>query len=368
MDVLQISHQDFKVNGISGRYVHPIQLENFFSECADMVLVTSLGTSVEGRNIQMAELGSGKTKILMWSQMHGNETTTTKAVLDLIQFLTSDNALAKELLNKCTLRIIGMLNPDGALRYTRENANGIDLNRDAIERTQPESRILRKAFEDFEPNFCFNLHDQRTIYNVGRSDLPATLSFLAPSRDMERTVDSSRELSMQVIAVINSVLQREIPGQIGRYDDAFNANCIGDALQMLGTPSILFEAGHYPGDYEREIVRQYVFHSLVAAIVTIADQSYLDVDIQSYFSIPENNKLFFDILIRNYKGQGEKAKLEDIGILYREELKEDQIQFKPYIEERGDLSARFGHKVYDYTDQKDRDFLANSSFRSLLDF
>ena len=367
MDIFEIAHQDYKVDQIRGRYVQPHQLEQFFASCPSSVQVVSLGKSVEGRIIQLAELGTGKTKILMWSHMHGNESTTTKAVLDLIVFLSSQNPLAVEILRECRIRIIGMLNPDGAIRYTRENANGVDLNRDALERTQPESVLLRKAYEDFAPDFCFNLHDQRTIYNVGSSASPATLSFLAPSRDPERSIDASRELSMRVIAAINTSLQRDIPGQIGRYDDSFNANCTGDAMQMLGTPTLLFEAGHYPGDYERETVRKYIFHSLVAALGSISDQSYLEYDVESYFDIPENNKLYFDILIRNYPGNGEKANLEDLGILYREELRENQIFFEPYIEERGDLGTRLGHKTYDFKDQKDRNFLVNSSLASILD-
>ncbi|MCX2719513.1 M14 family metallopeptidase [Lentiprolixibacter aurantiacus] len=367
MDVFQISHKDYKVSSITGRYILPGQVNKFFEACPESVQVHSLGKSAEGRNIQMAELGAGEIKILMWSQMHGNESTTTKAVVDLIAFLSSRNPTAMQLLEKCQLRIIGMLNPDGAVRYTRENANGIDLNRDAHERTQPESRILRKAFESFAPDFCFNLHDQRTIYNVGHTDSPATLSFLAPSRDEERTVDASREMSMQVIAAINEKLQRKIPGHIGRYDDAFNINCIGDTLQMHGTPTLLFEAGHYPGDYEREIVRGYVFHSLLAAIDTIANASYLRYDVESYLGIPENNKLYFDVLIRNFQWNNNKSAVEDLGILFREELQEGRIGFKPYIQKRGDLGTYFGHTTYDFSNQKDLDSLINSSLRTILD-
>lgn len=59
-----------------------------------------------------------------------------------------------------------MLNPDGAEAYTRVNGNNIDLNRDAVARKAKESKLLRTALEAFKPQFCFNLHDQRTIFNV----------------------------------------------------------------------------------------------------------------------------------------------------------------------------------------------------------
>ncbi len=47
-----------------------------------------------------------------------------------------------------------MLNPDGAEKWTRTNANDVDLNRDSQNLTQPESQILRKCIEDFKPDLC----------------------------------------------------------------------------------------------------------------------------------------------------------------------------------------------------------------------
>jgi murein tripeptide amidase MpaA len=47
-----------------------------------------------------------------------------------------------------------MLNPDGAKSYTRVNANEVDLNRDSQNLTQPESRVLRTAFDLFQPDFA----------------------------------------------------------------------------------------------------------------------------------------------------------------------------------------------------------------------
>src|SRR5690606_18803559 len=99
--------------------------------------------------------GDGPIKILMWSQMHGNESTTTKAVLDLINFLLEGSEMSNSILERCTIKIIPILNPDGALAYTRVNANGIDLNRDAQNLSQPESKVLRAVFEDFGPDYCF---------------------------------------------------------------------------------------------------------------------------------------------------------------------------------------------------------------------
>ena len=95
--------------------------------------VKSLGYSVEKRLIQSVTFGTGSIQILGWSQMHGNESTTTKALFDLFRWFAAhqDQTVVKHLLNACTFTMIPMLNPDGAEAYTRVNANQVDLNRDA---------------------------------------------------------------------------------------------------------------------------------------------------------------------------------------------------------------------------------------------
>ena len=76
-------------------------------------------------------MGTGSTKVLMWSQMHGNESTTTKSLLDLLRFLNTN----PDWLDNLQLSIIPILNPDGAKAYTRVNANQVDLKprRDRLE-------------------------------------------------------------------------------------------------------------------------------------------------------------------------------------------------------------------------------------------
>jgi len=65
----------------------------------------------------------GSKKKFMWSQLHGNESTTTKALFDVLNILKEKNEFSKTILEQCTIKIIPMLNPDGARFYTRLNAN-----------------------------------------------------------------------------------------------------------------------------------------------------------------------------------------------------------------------------------------------------
>ena len=145
---------------------------------------------------------------------------------------------------------------------------------------------------------------------------------------------------MEIISVINKSLQKVIPGQVGRYDDSFNLNCVGDLFQSFETPTILFEAGHFPDDYQREKTREYLFMSMITALDYIANQDITGESFNEYFEIPENEKFFFDILIRN-------TSQDDIGILFQEVLKNEQIEFIPKIEKISNLSTFFGHREID---------------------
>ncbi|WP_394748720.1 M14 family metallopeptidase [Spongiimicrobium salis] len=362
MEIPRSKYLKFKEESIQGRYVVNAQILAYLENVPSNFKVETIGYSVLKKPIKMLTIGSGEQKILMWSQMHGNESTTTKATLDLINFLKEDSNFSKLIKKACTLKIILMLNPDGAEVYTRVNANEVDLNRDAQNQTQPESSVLKKVFDDFQPDFCFNLHGQRTIFNVGDSPKSATVSFLTPAFDAERNLSESRERSMKLIAAMNTLLQKEIPGQVGRYDDGFNANCVGDTFQMANVPTILFEAGHFPGDYDREKTREFIWLTLMEACRVIAEKEIHRYDVERYFEIPDNNKLFFDILIHHANALHEKYKEgESVGVLFQEKLVNGAIDFVPKIEKVGDLSMYFGHKVFNGLVNKDLEDIQENS-------
>ena len=368
MDFPEFEYQSIKEKRIKGRYITYDHISGILKNLPATLEVDKIGESVKELPIHSVTFGKGSKRILMWSQMHGNESTTTKAVFDLINWIGTMVKLSNSILNTCTIKIIPMLNPDGAKAYTRVNANKIDLNRDAQDRSQPESKILRNCFEEFKPDFCFNLHDQRTIFNVGATPKPATVSFLAPAFDEERNISKSRAISMQLIAAMNRELQKLIPDQVGRYDDGFNSNCIGDTFQMLGTPTILFEAGHYPEDYERESTRAYIFKALITALHVISANSIGEGNNEEYFEIPKNNKLFYDVLIKNAHriNPFSYAKKDSIGILFQETIDNDSIKFEPRIERKGDLQRYFGHKTFDCLNEVEIEDLKKQPYWNMI--
>ncbi len=336
--------QNLETN-LNGRYVTLNDIEPLLLKFNFDNQVQIIGESVLGKPIYKYELGTGKTKILLWSQMHGNESTTTKALFDFFNLLNGNSEYANDLLKEFTFCCLPMLNPDGALMYTRENANNIDLNRDAKNLTQPESKLLRNTFECFKPHYCYNLHDQRTIYGVESDDIkPATVSFLAPSYNEDRDINDVRAKAINVIVAMNKKLQEFIPNQVGRFDDSFNINCVGDTFQFLNVPTILIEAGHYQRDYKREMTRKFVFIALVEGLKNIYENDIVINKIEDYLNIPHNKICFYDFIYKNIKINYDNNKIiTNFALQFKEEIIDNKLVFIAYTAAIGDLQGFSGH-------------------------
>jgi glutathionylspermidine synthase len=188
------------------------------------------------------------------------------------------------------------------------------------------------------------LHDQRTIFGVEKTNKPATVSFLAPSFNEARTFNNVRIKSANLIVAINEVLQQYIPNQIGRFDDTFNLNCVGDTFQNLGTPTILFEAGHFQNDYNRDETRKYVFIALLSSFESIYENVIVNDKIEDYMNIPQNNTDFFDFVYKNVKFNYDNSEIiTNFAVQYKEELINNNVFFNAFVVKIDNLKNNFGH-------------------------
>ncbi|WP_460673549.1 M14 family metallopeptidase [Larkinella ripae] len=317
--------------------------------------VTTVGESVEKRPIQMIKVGKGPRKVLLWSQMHGDEPSATMALFDIFNLLRTDGPFEdfkRQLLAETTLYFVPMLNPDGAERYQRRNALDIDLNRDALRLQSPESVILKGLQQRLKPDFGFNLHDQNTRYSAGQTGKQATISFLATAYDVARTINPVRERSMQLIVGMNRVLQQFIPGGVGRFSDEFEPRAFGDNIQKWGTTLILIESGGFPNDPEKQFIRKLNYVTILAGLQAIATDAYKTESRSEYSNIPENERYLFDVLIRNAQlMRGGKPVTVDLGINRYEVNVGNATTFgyRSSIDDFGDLSTFFGIEEIDAT-------------------
>lgn len=319
--------------------------------------VSTIGKSVEGRAIYELEYGDGAKKVMLWSQMHGDEPTATMALFDLFNFLEGkDDEYTKirELLKKeLNLHFIPMLNPDGAERYTRRNAQSVDLNRDARAGQTVEGALLKSRAEAVKPQFGFNLHDQNIYYNVPETTNPVVISLLAPAYNYERDINDVRAGAMQIIVGMNKLLQQYVPDAVAKYDDSHTPRGFGDNFQSWGASTVLIESGGKKGDPEKQEIRKLNFAIILNALVEIATDSYKNYDQKGYEDIPFNASQLHDVVIRNVDFSTDSLPFKtDIAIRRGETTVGRDYFVRGRVEDIGDLKESFGYDDLDATGLK----------------
>ncbi len=322
-------------------------VESLVGQSNNLMKLRELGQSIEGRTINLLSCGTGARNILLWSQMHGDESTATLALMDILNFLVhcpSEEKWVSEMLRECSLYFIPMLNPDGAERVQRRTAADIDMNRDAKVLATPEAQILRDAQRTIGPSFGFNLHDQE-LSSVGTSSAATALALLAPAVDEAGRNPRVRLRAMRVAALIARSLSQFIEGHLAQYDDAFEPRAFGDALQGWGTSTVLIESGHWPKDPEKSFIRKLNFVAILSALRAISNYSYQDVDLDWYTGLPQNGKKMYDVIIRDVtiKHSASWSHRADIGLL--RDPKSDPRAPIVTVKEIGDLSTCGGLEI-----------------------
>lgn len=171
-----------------------------------------VGTSVEGRPIRALTLGHGTRKVLFVGGIHGDEPEGAYATSQLpAAFLSSG------LSDKVSLTIVEDANPDGRAARTRDNANGVDVNRNfpavnfdgsdpahgGVPLSQPESRALHDLIEKVDPELVVVMHSwtDRQFIN-----------FDGPARDLAVRFAAKSELP-----IADSQSFAPTPGSLGSY-------------------------------------------------------------------------------------------------------------------------------------------------------
>lgn len=373
---------EYRVRGIDHLQLKPEHIESKIQALQTQPRVKHrvIGKSFLNRDISCFTLGFGPRVITMWSQMHGDESTASAAVLDFINVLLSSkqaseiklhssSVLFQEWEETFTIHIVPMLNPDGAKFNKRYNAQGLDINRDALVLQTPEGKALNALIEETKPDYAFNLHDQDPYYRCGQQAKPVTMAFLAPAYNEKKEVNQARQNAMTLIAEISKSLQGELKGQIAKYDDTFSARSFGDQIAAKGISTILIESGYFVADETRQVARSANLVALVRSLSILTEQSALFDDTgeynvpRAYAELPTNveNK-WCDLLIKNLHFK-EPDYFADVAV-----RKPTRFSNESIIYELGDLRDFAGEIEFDasdYTYEAGQSYLVNEKI--LLD-
>jgi murein tripeptide amidase MpaA len=280
---------------------------------SDALSLEVFGQSVKGRDLYLAKFGNNEDNptVLYLTQQHGNETLTTEGALQFIKQLTSNSKEVNELLENVNILVVPRLNVDGAEgdvdfslddyvagTHTRYNANGVDLNRDHVDRNQPETKALHEnVLQEYMPDYMIDLHHQGAETTLGDTDELVSGSILYPTN--EEVDPEVVEKSKQLGAVLYNTVESRGFGTLSKY--------IGGSAQTIsrnglaaeyGIATLLFEmrgmADHYREDYvlgqksNGYLIKQAVI-SLEATAKAIADGSIEEVDTSFWDTLPESS-------------------------------------------------------------------------------
>ena len=334
------------------------RLTEVVSGAPDLFTLEKIGESIEGRSINYVRAGAGPLGVLLWSQMHGDESTATSALFDLFDYLRrhrQDPAVTR-LLSRLTLHVVPMLNPDGAERFERRNAQSIDVNRDALRLQTPEGKVLKALRDRLNPGLGFNLHNQSWRTSVGTPPKPASISLLSVAYDEARSENAGRKLTKQICAVIRDALEPFAPGQIGRYDDEFEVRAFGDNVTLWGTPVVLIETGPWPGPEPDAALVRLNFIALVSALDALATGAVSRADPQRYESLPMNESKVLYVLVKNatiINGRAIPPFTGDIGLVANRRVQvtsgRRELQTSLTIDDLGDLRTMGALRTIDAT-------------------
>jgi hypothetical protein len=106
------------------------------------------------------KFGDFKVPVFINGSIHGNEYEGTDACIRLIETLAYGDSDEVQTILKNTILLFNVVqNPDGRVMGIRQNAKGVDLNRDFITQTQPETRATVKVITEWNPMVFLDLHD-----------------------------------------------------------------------------------------------------------------------------------------------------------------------------------------------------------------
>ena len=327
-------------------------LDQIIAEFPRQLEREELGKSAEGRPIQMIRLGQGDKRVLAWSQMHGDEHTHTTVLLSLIRLLAGSphHAASSAILQSCSLGLIPLLNPDGAERGSRFNAQGVDVNRDAQTLATPEGRLLNKAISQFQPEFAFNLHNQNHRRWLPSGKGPIALSLLVPPIDAEDSQTPNTTAARRIASKVCQAVKPHCEGLMSRYSASYMPRCFGEWAQSQGVATLLMEAGGREEENIREL-EQLNLLALLAAMTAIADQTYETSDSSYYQNLPEAaGHEAFDLLVagaRVFHNLAIESTKADIGINRPNLTAMTRTPGTGVVADVGDLSQ---HSSFDHID------------------
>lgn len=269
------------------------ELERIERSSQESVSVEFVGESIEGRELPLATVGDGDTDVFLDTQQHGDEPTGTSAAVEVLKNLSSGGNNVSEILTELTVHMMLLVNPDGAERPQRTNANGIDPNRQhdydpgSSANPSPEAQAMIDTVDEIDPLWVADLHTQTGNY-VDDDGESVTASNYWPIAD--GVSEDAQDLSKQMNWAIYDEVSQYGYANITQYPGGTNAAIARNAYGLDGHGSVLLETTGQTDD-KGPRMEGMMIRLQRAEVMTLlegtADRSLFDIDPDNAEEIPE---------------------------------------------------------------------------------
>ena len=126
-----------------------------------------MGWSVEKRPVMLQVLGQGEDVRFVMAGIHGDERAGSTLARQFSDYLDHH----RQLLDGKQVLVLPVANPDGKANGTRQNARGVDLNRNfpapnrvvspesgSTGLSEPEARVIHRIIREYRPNEIVSVH------------------------------------------------------------------------------------------------------------------------------------------------------------------------------------------------------------------
>lgn len=144
---------------------HDLVAEAAASEGVDLV---RLATTLDGRPLDLLEMGEGELQVWLYGRQHPGETQAEWWMEGALACLTdAGDPVARALRQRCRLHVVPNCNPDGSARgHLRTNAAGTNLNREwhaPSSEKSPEILAIRNRMDETGVDFAMDVHGDEAI-------------------------------------------------------------------------------------------------------------------------------------------------------------------------------------------------------------
>lgn len=269
------------------------ELERIERSSQGSISVEFVGESIEGRELPVATVGDGDTDVFLVTEQHGDEPTGTSAGVEVLGNLGAGGNDVSEILDELTVHMLPMLNPDGAERDQRTNADGVDPNRQhhyepgSDDNPSPETQAMIDAVDEIDPLWVADLHTQTGDY-IDDDDNSVTASNFWPIAD--GVPEDAQDLSKRMNWAVYDEVSQYGYANISQYPGGTGGNIARNAYGLDGRGSMLLEITGQADDrgprQEGMFIRLHR-EEVMTLLEGTADGSIFDIDPDNADDIPE---------------------------------------------------------------------------------